>query len=245
MNPSLTLITGASRGLGLAMALQLHAAGHRLLAISRQRSAELPAEVTQWTQDLADAATAAARLEAWLRQQDLAAIGELTLIHNAALLPPARPLADLAAAELSTALRVGLEAPLLLSAAFLRATAAAGAPRKLLFISSGLGRRGMAGQATYCAAKAGLDNLARALALEEAERTHGAKVVSLAPGVIDTDMQQALRSADPGRFSSQAMFSALKANQQLDSPADAAAKVLRYLARKDFGANPVADVRDP
>lgn len=245
MNPPLTLITGASRGLGLAMAQQLHAGGHRLLTLSRQRTAALPAGVTQWTLDLADAATAAERLEAWLREQDLATIGRLTLIHNAALLPPALPLADLASAELSTALRVSLEAPLLLSAAFLRATAAASAPRKLLFISSGLGRRGMAGQATYCAAKAGLDNLARALALEEAERSNGAKVVSLAPGVIDTDMQHTLRSADPGRFSSQAMFAALKANQQLDSPADAAAKVLRYLARADFGANPVADVRDP
>lgn len=244
MPTPLTIITGASRGLGLAMALQLHSAGHRLLAISRSTSTELPAAVTQWSADLVDAPAVAERFEAWLREQDPATIGELTLIHNAALVHAPQPLADVSAAELSRGLRASLEAPLLLSAAFLRATASWTMPRKLLFISSSLGRRGMAGTAAYCTAKAGLDNLARALQLEEAERAHGAKVVSLAPGVIDTEMQVTMRSADPARFSSQSMFASLKTGGQLDSADQAAAKVLRLLARADFGASAVADVRD-
>jgi benzil reductase ((S)-benzoin forming) len=244
MPAPLTIITGASRGLGLAMALQLHGARHRLLTISRSRSAELPAAVTQWGADLVDALLLADRLEAWLRGQDRAVIGELTLIHNAALVHEPRPLPEVTSDELSRGLRASLEAPLFLSAAFLRATADWTMPRKLLFISSGLGRRGMAGTAAYCAAKAGLDNLARALQLEEAERPHGAKVVSLAPGVIDTDMQVTMRGADPARFSSQGMFASLKSGGQLDSPAQAAVKVLRCLARPDFGAQAVVDVRD-
>ena len=61
----------------------------------------------------------------------------------------------------------------------------------MLNISSGLGRRAMAGQATYCAAKAGMDHLSRAVALDQALLDNGAKIVSLAPGVIDTDMQVA------------------------------------------------------
>ena len=65
-------------------------------------------------------------------------------------------------------------------------------PRKLLLVSSGLGRRAMAGSASYCAAKAGLDHLARAVALEQAALPQGARIVSLAPGVIDTDMQLSL-----------------------------------------------------
>ena len=141
-------------------------------------------------------------------------------------------------------MRVGLEAPLLLSAAFLRATAGWTVPRRVLFISSGLGRHAMAGAATYCATKAGLDHLARALALEEATLPHGAKVVSLAPGVIDTGMQVQLRGADPALFPARERFVALQAAGQLDSPAQAAIKVLAYLGRSDFGANPVADVRD-
>ena len=146
--------------------------------------------------------------------------------------------------DLANALRVGLEAPMLLTAAFLRATRAWAMPKKVLLISSGLGRRAMAGSASYCAAKAGMDHLARALSLEESANAHGAKVVSLAPGVIDTDMQVQLRTADPARFPERERFAGLKSGGHLDSPAQAAAKVLAYLDRADFGANPVADVRD-
>ena len=59
----------------------------------------------------------------------------------------------------------------------------------------------MAGQATYCAAKAGMDHLSRAVALDQALLANGAKIVSLAPGVIDTDMQVQLRSGERPRLS--------------------------------------------
>jgi NAD(P)-dependent dehydrogenase (short-subunit alcohol dehydrogenase family) len=242
----LTILTGASRGLGLAMATQLLAAGHRVLAISR-RTPELSVppggELIAWTADLVDPAPVAARLEHWLAEQDAGALASATLINNAGVVSRLAPLADIAAADLAQAIRVGLEAPLLLSAAFLRATAAWTAPRKLLLISSGLGRRGMAGSASYCAAKAGLDNLARAVALEEAARPNGARVASLAPGVIDTDMQVQLRGADPALFGERERFVALKTGGLLDSPEAAAAKVLRVLARADFGSEAVCDVR--
>jgi NAD(P)-dependent dehydrogenase (short-subunit alcohol dehydrogenase family) len=102
----------------------------------------------------------------------------------------------------------------------------------------------MASQAAYCAAKAGMDHFTRCVALEEAQRPNGARVCSLAPGVIDTDMQVQLRGADAGRFPDIGNFTALKDKGMLSSPAEAATRVLTYLGRADFGANPVADVRD-
>jgi benzil reductase ((S)-benzoin forming) len=102
----------------------------------------------------------------------------------------------------------------------------------------------MASQAPYCAAKAGMDHFSRAVALEEAALGGGAKIVSLAPGVIDTDMQVQLRGAEAEMFPDRARFERLKAEGQLDTPATAAAKVLAYLQRPDFGSKPVADVRD-
>ncbi|MCU0966740.1 MAG: SDR family NAD(P)-dependent oxidoreductase [Burkholderiaceae bacterium] len=247
MTQHLTVLTGASRGLGLAMARQCLEAGHRVLTISR-RPAELAspagAELEQWSADLIEPAPVAARLQAWLAAIDPITLASATLVNNAGVISQPAPLGSVSYDDLSRALRVGLEAPTLLSAAFLRATAAWPLPRKLLLVSSGLGRRAMAGSACYCAAKAGLDHLARAVALEQAARPHGARIVSLAPGVIDTDMQVQLRGADPVLFPERKRFLDLQADGQLDSPAQAAAKVLRYLARADFGANPVADVRD-
>jgi NAD(P)-dependent dehydrogenase (short-subunit alcohol dehydrogenase family) len=101
----------------------------------------------------------------------------------------------------------------------------------------------MASQAAYCAAKAGMDHFTRCLALEEATQPNGAKVCSLAPGVIDTDMQTHLRSTAPGDFPDQPAFASLRANGQLSSPAQAAQRVLAWLERSDFGAEAVADIR--
>ena len=247
MPRQLYILTGASRGMGAAVAQQLLAPDHLLLCLSRQRNAALDVAgggVEQWAIDLAQPVEAAARLGAWLGQQDAASFTGATLINNAAALTRIGGIEDCSDAELSSALRVGLEAPLLLTAAFLRATRGWAATKRVLNISSGLGRRAMAGQASYCASKAGMDHLTRALALDEAQKPNGAKLVSLAPGVIDTDMQVHLRAGDPAGFPEQANFIGLKEKGQLTSPDDAAARVLAYLNRADFGANPVADVRD-
>jgi benzil reductase ((S)-benzoin forming) len=244
---AISIVTGASRGLGRALAEQLLARGHRVLTLQRKPQlveAPLQDRLQAWACDLAQPLAAAQRLEAWLNQLQAAEVRTITLINNAALLPPPADLSQSDSAALAEALRVSLEAPLLLSAAFLRATEAWPIPKRLMHISSGLGRRAMAGSAVYCAAKAGLDHLSRVIALEEADKPHGAKSVSIAPGVIDTDMQVQLRSADPRVFSAQPMFEGLKTQGQLDSPDACARKLLAYLDRADFGSQAVADIRD-
>ncbi|WP_137895758.1 SDR family NAD(P)-dependent oxidoreductase [Ramlibacter sp. 2FC] len=251
MNAHLTILTGASRGLGLAMARQLLQPERTLLCLSRQLSEELAQEaqrrgapLIQWSQDLAEGAAAAESLSQWLAEQPAQRFATATLINNAGVIARIAPLSEADPGALAGALRVGLEAPMLLAAAFLHATEHWAGTRKLLNVSSGLGRRPMASQAGYCAAKAGLDHFTRCLALEEALKPHGARVCSLAPGVIDTDMQVQLRGADPAAFPDRDRFTGLKAAGQLSSPSEAAARVLAYLARPDFGAEPVADVRD-
>ena len=102
----------------------------------------------------------------------------------------------------------------------------------------------MASSAAYCAAKAGMDHFTRCMELDEALVPNGARVCSLAPGVIDTDMQAQLRGADAARFPDRAMFTGLQAQGQLSSPQETARRVLAYLQRADFGSNPIGDVRD-
>ena len=251
MQNHLTILTGASRGMGLSMARQLLQPGHTLLTLSRQIPDSLAAEASAhgatliaWSQDLADGAAASARLAQWLGAQPADAFASATLINNAGVIPRIGPLREADADDLAHALRVGLEAPMQLTAAFLHATAHWSGPRKVLNISSGLGRRAMAAQAGYCAAKAGMDHFTRCLALEEALKPNGARVCALAPGVIDTDMQVQLRGAGTTAFPDVGNFIGLKEKGLLTSPDAAAAQVLAFLQRPDFGANPVADVRD-
>jgi len=251
MNPQqqLFIITGASRGMGEAIARQLLKPDHLVIGISRKQSTGLAAEarargaaLEQWEQDLAQPLVAAQALQSWLGAQ-AGRFSAATLINNAGVVARPGPVEEASLEDLSNAIRVGLEATLLLSSAFLRGTAELGAARKILNISSGLGRRAMAGSASYCAAKAGMDNLSAAMALDEAAKPAGAAIVSLAPGIIDTDMQSALRAGDPSGFPDREVFVNFKASGALMSPDEAAAKVLRYLALPDFGSTVIADVR--
>ena len=251
MAEHLFILTGASRGMGLSMARQLMVRGNRLLCLSRHPSAELARDAAQagvtlldWRQDLADAQGASERLRAWLLTQASEGFASATLINNAGLIPQIAPLSRVDLANLAQALRVDLEAPMLLTAAFLGATESWGVERKVLNISSGLGRRAMASQAGYCAAKAGMDHFSRCVALDEALKPQGARICSLAPGVIDTDMQVQLRSAPAQDFPDHSGFAQLQQQGMLTSSDEAAARVLAYLRREDFGKQPVADVRE-
>ena len=245
----LTILTGASRGLGAAIAAQLLQRDGVLLTMSRHPDQTLNASASgargsleQWAIDLAEAVPTSARLEAWLEGRP-DAFSAATLINNAALAGHAGPIDESDAPALAAVLRVGLEAPILLTRAFLRATRRWNVPRKVLNISSGAGKKPLTGTAAYCAVKAGLDHFSRVVALDEAHGPNGAMIVSLAPGVIDTDMQTALRESDPRAFPDQPVFVAMKAQGQLSSARDAATKVLAFLDRQDFGAQPIADVR--
>jgi NAD(P)-dependent dehydrogenase (short-subunit alcohol dehydrogenase family) len=246
----LFILTGASRGLGLAMAEQLLAPEVRLLTLARSPSAELATRaaaagcsLTQMSWDLAEPIGAAAALQTWVEQQDGADFVRATLINNAGAIGVVGPIEQDDPGQVARLMRVNLEAPMLLTRAFLAATAAWPGTRRVLNVSSGAGRRAITGWSVYCAAKAGLDHFTRVLAADEALKPRGAKVCSLAPGVIDTGMQSQLRAADGAGFPDQARFHELKQTGQLATPADAAARVLAFLARPDFGTEPVADVR--
>jgi NAD(P)-dependent dehydrogenase (short-subunit alcohol dehydrogenase family) len=251
MQKHLYILTGGSRGMGLAIAHQLLQAGHELICISRHANEGLAAaaqkveaSLSQWTLDLRDGQAASERLGHWLQQQDPAQWCSATLINNAGVIPPIGPLSQAQPQDLAQALRVGLEAPMQLCAAFLGATGDWSIPRRVLNISSGLGRSAMASQAAYCAAKAGMDHFTRCMALDEALKPHGAKVCALAPGVIDTDMQVQLRSASHAAFPDQPRFAELQEKGLLASAEEAARQVLAFLHHPDFGQNPVGDVRD-
>lgn len=249
--PALFILTGASRGLGLALAQKLVERSTRLLCISRHNAPDLAAyalvrdgsSLHQWQYDLSDASAATERLVTWLKGVE-ATSGSATLINNAGAIPPVVPLDAARAEDTARALRIGLEAPMLLTSAFLAATRDWKIPRRVLNISSGLGRRPMASQAAYCSAKAGLDMMTRCAALDEASRPNGARLCSLAPGVIDTDMQKQLRESDPAGFPDHGRFAALHSESQLASADATADRILAFLDRDDFGSEPIADIRD-
>lgn len=240
------IISGASRGLGLALAQHVAASSVRLITISRNNSSDLAATCHQRscqhhhiTADLAraqGAETACQQLKQLLQEHSSATYW---LINNAGMVEPIAQVHQLSDANsIAHALQLNIGSLIALCSTFLANTPEA-ADRRILNISSGAGRNPIAGWGVYGATKAAVDYFSQALALEQPEL----RVVSLAPGVIDTDMQATIRSADESYFPNLERFIGLHQDQKLASAAYTAEQIARYLANDEFGNKTLDDIR--
>jgi NAD(P)-dependent dehydrogenase (short-subunit alcohol dehydrogenase family) len=192
MTPPTALVTGASAGLGRALAAALTDRGWRLVVDARDgdRLAAVvaalphPERVTAVPGDVADPAHRAELAAAVGTRLDL-------LVHNASDLGPTPlpALADLEPAQLQRILAVNVVAPLALTGSVLPALRTAAGT--VLAISSDAAVEAYEGWGGYGASKAALDRLAAVLAVEEPRL----RVHAVDPGDMDTAMH---RAADPG-----------------------------------------------
>lgn len=234
MNPArrTAVVTGASRGLGAGLARSFHARGLQLALCSRSPPILSEGEdVLARCLDVVDGA-AVERFAA-----DAAArFGAIDLwINNAGVLGPIGMLHDLGSEDLSRHFSVNILGVFHGSRAFVRHLRRRGGEGVLVNISSGAGRRPYAGWSAYCAAKAAVDRLTECVAAEEGER--GLRAYSVAPGVIDTEMQDAILACGPERFPEVARFRELRREGRYNSPAFVADRLLELA----FGAGPRPD----
>lgn len=240
--PHVAIVTGHSRGLGAAIAATLLERGIPVLGVSRSDNGDLgvrfPRLLQQVRIDLSDTPP----LARWIYESALETFtargATPLLVNNAGLLQPIGPLELQDVAGVGRAVAVNVGAALMLSAAFVAITQRA-ADRRILHISSGAGRKPYAGWSVYCATKAALDHHARAVALD---RSPGLRVCSLAPGVIDTDMQAEIRATTDDRFPDRQRFVEMKHEGQLHSADERARMVVELLLSPTFGAETIVEL---
>ncbi len=217
-------ITGTSRGIGRAIAEAACASGkYRVTGFARGEGIHHPA-YEHVSLDLSDAEALAAysfpRLTNGLEQ--------VVLINNAGSLGAVAHMGQLDAAVIERTVRVNLTAPIVLSNAFIRAYSTYPAPRLIVHVSTGAATNPYDGWALYCSTKAGLDMLTRVQEKELALRDDPWPflVRAIAPGVVETAMQESLRAADSSGFSAKEKFVSMHVEGQLS---DVAAVGARYL----------------
>lgn len=239
---NLYVVTGTTQGLGKALAERIAKdPGNELVAFARAPGGPIPGG-TRIEVDVADTGALERACDAFERHIAGKRYAKAVLLNNAGIIPPVGPLEQLDARDIERNLVVNLVAPMLLMRRFLRATGEV-ALRRIINISSGAARRPIFGWSAYCAAKAGLDMASRAVALEAETRALAIEVSSLAPGVIDTGMQETVRGASPEDFADVERFRAMKAEGMLRLPADVAADILRLEAQGKLRGDPIQDLR--
>ncbi|WP_137127837.1 SDR family NAD(P)-dependent oxidoreductase [Roseomonas sp. HF4] len=193
------LVTGGARGIGRAVADAFAAQGARVCILDRDAVPEAPAG---WLCIAGNVANPAA-VEAAFAAMDAAWGGVDVAIANAGLAMNT-PTLDLSAQDWQRALDVNLTGAFLTAQAAARRMVRDGAGL-ILFTSSLYGSIGGAERAAYCATKAAVANLARALACEWGPA--GVRVNALAPGYTETDLVAGLVAAgrlDPKRLAARA-----------------------------------------
>jgi 3-oxoacyl-[acyl-carrier protein] reductase len=220
------LVTGASGGIGAAIARALHAQGAAVVLSGTRREAlealagELGARAHVCPADLRDPA-APDMLVAAAEE----AAGPLAILVNNAGLTRDMLALRMRDEDWQAVLEVDLSAPFRLARAGLRGMLRRRAGR-IISISSIVGATGNAGQANYAAAKAGLVGMSKALAQEVASR--GVTVNVVAPGFVETPMTAALNEAQREKLSGAIPLG------RLGQPTDVAAAVV-YLASDEAG----------
>lgn len=194
--PRVALVTGASRGIGLATAEALIGRGWRVGLLARGAAAVEAAARRLGPAALplaADAADPAAAGEAVARLAERFGAPEV-LVNNAAVIDPIGRLEDIDPGAWIGTLAVNVGGPMIMARAVLPGMLARGRG-VIVNLSSGSATRAVEGWSAYCASKAALRMFTESLALEYGAR--GIRVHDFVPGVVNTDMlNEATRKFD-------------------------------------------------
>lgn len=207
------IVTGATSGIGRAIALALHGAGYQVLALGRDAHAlaELGAQGLQAEAlDVTDRAAVTARL---------AGAAPEVLVLNAGVMPPMANFCDQAQEDIDRALAVNLSAVIHLTRSVAPGMRAAGTGH-IFFTGSTAGHAPFANLAVYCATKAAIGGFAQALRLDMAP--HGVRVTEIVAGRVETGLYKDLLSAEAR--------AAMYAGNSAVQPKDLADMVLATLA---------------
>lgn len=234
----LAIVTGTSRGLGLAIARDLLDRGWSVLgsarseapdALDHERYAHLRLDFSSLTE-------AAGRLEEVLGAWDVAQLHRLALVNNAGVLEPMAPVHALDPESLERAVVINVAAPIWLMGLALRT--APDVPLRIVNIGSGASTSAYPGWAAYCSTKAALRMAAMVLGVEAEEvpdlADRDLAVVDFAPGVVETRMQEQIRGTDASRFPRRERFVEMKESGQLLDPRTPAAAVADLVESDDL-----------
>lgn len=228
MDPQTYVVTGASKGLGRALALALAGHGYPVLALARP-STELDeiggllASVAPGSRsiecDLSNP-TSIANAASLISQQTTFLAG---LVHNAGAIAPVKPLDKVDASDWAHSIQVNLVGVQDLTQRIYPLLGGEHQSR-ITVISSGASLRPIGSWSAYCVSKAGLDMWSRCVA--EEGRESNISSVSVAPGIVDTGMQTEIRSTPAEDFPSLQSFIDLHANGDLARSEDVAAQLM-------------------
>jgi len=230
-------ITGTSSGVGKALAEQL-IPDHKVTGISRNVFFS-HRNYTHIKMDLSETNSVLAFQFSLDENAD-----EYILINNAGMLGELKRTGDTNPEIMLKTIHVNFAAPAILCNTFLKQVKTSGKKALIINISSGAATHPIASWATYCATKVAVDMFTSVIA-EELKETGNSltRAYSVYPGIVDTAMQQHIRSADPSDFSAAERFRNYKNEGSLLTAGFVAERIIGKFSSSELPAETIMDVR--
>jgi NAD(P)-dependent dehydrogenase (short-subunit alcohol dehydrogenase family) len=230
-NPNVTgrvaVITGASRGLGAGLADHFATSGihlglcarHKPRLAVRTRPTALEGRIYRSETPVLESVDVTDRdALARFAEKVVDRFGRIDIwINNAGVLGPIGPLAVATGKEIARTIGTNVVGVANGSSIFAEHVRTRPGRGVLINLSSGAATKAYEGWALYCASKAAVDQLTRVVELEEAR--HELSAYSVSPGLVDTDMQVAIRATDESSFPEVGRFRQAAELRQFNSPA--------------------------
>ena len=169
---------------------------------------------------------------------------KIVLVNNAGVVGDVKRVGNIDNQKIIDCYSLNLIAPVILTNNFIAKYGSLDGEKIVLNISSGAGRNPIDGWNVYCSTKAGMDMFSQVLKEELKIDGSNIKVLSLAPGIIDTDMQVKIRGAAKEEFSNIDRFIDYKKEGDLVAPDITAKQVLRFMTEEGLLTNVLCSVRD-
>jgi benzil reductase ((S)-benzoin forming) len=245
------IITGHSKGLGAGITTALIDENHHIHGISRSDNTVLQklaaakgCKMNFYSCDLSHTDTIETVMKLVFENIPKEDCEGVYLINNAGVINPIGPIETLEPAQMDLHMRINLMAPMYLIREFVKHFSDWKTEKRVLNISSGAAINPYHGWSNYCTGKAGLDMFTRCIATEQEDKDYPVKLVAVAPGIIDTDMQTTIRGTTDEQFIHKKKFVELKESGQLVAPNLAGKKIKELLFSKNFNNGDITDIRD-
>ncbi|RDW19862.1 (S)-benzoin forming benzil reductase [Oceanobacillus chungangensis] len=219
------IVTGASKGLGKEIASLFLESGVNVIGISRTENNhlsilanELNKSYHHYSCDLTDHNALQSTYEQISELLLTVDLTSLQLVNNAATIEPISPSINITSEELIQHFQLNTIAPMLLTNFFLKKAFESEIPFMAVTITSGAADRPIYGWSAYGSSKASINMFTKTVALEQEELATGNKVIAFNPGVMDTEMQEEIRSSSKEQFSDVESFINFKKNNLLNDP---------------------------
>lgn len=241
------IITGTSRGIGESIAEQLISPNHYLYCISRERNTKLVSKsnnIEYYEFDLHKIDQIESLVERIINSIDLSNAEGIYLINNASMIAPVAFIDTIKVIDITRNINVNLLAPIILTSLFIKHTSSHLINKRILNISSASVKNHHPGMSLYSAAKAGLDVFSQCVGLEQNHSNAPIGIVSIWPGMIDTNLQREARNQDQSTFPSAGLFGMVKDAGMLTTPVETAQQIIEFLFKIDFEHGAVVDIYD-